>query len=313
MSQLLTKVKRKMEYARNRLEAYDYPPEQGGWVKHPGAVFGDETTASVFDPFVLRMEEGYRLYVSERKNSGIICADSVDGVHWGQWQRSLSHSEVGSWEERVNRACVCRVDGKWMMWYTGQSTKKSAIGLAVSEDGIRFHRVGIGPVLQPELPWEQEAVMNPCVLWEDGIFRIWYAAGEQFEPDVICYGESLDGIAWKKYEKHPIMTKSSQKYRQHKVGGCHILQKDGKYYMFYIGYQNVDTARICVAESDNGIDGWKQCNYNPILSPGKNTWDADAVYKPTVVVDYQVGKMMLWYNGRRKKSERIGMAEHPLD
>ena len=78
-----------------------------------------QTTASVFDPFVVMIEDRYRLFVSERKNSGIICTDSTDGTEWEKWKVALEAGDKGSWEERVNRASVCKIDGKWLMWYTG--------------------------------------------------------------------------------------------------------------------------------------------------------------------------------------------------
>ena len=78
-------------------------------------VFGDETTVSVFDPFVVMIEDRYRLFVSERKNSGIICTDSTDGTEWEKWKVALEAGDKGSWEERVNRASVCEIDGKWLM------------------------------------------------------------------------------------------------------------------------------------------------------------------------------------------------------
>lgn len=139
---------------------------------------------------------------------------------------------------------------------------------------------------------------------------MWYAAGDQFEPDVICYAESTDGVNWAKHMDNPIFEKSEEKYDQCKVGGCDILKENGKYYMFYIGYQNVDTARICIAESDDGVNGWIRCKDNPIISPEKNSWDADAVYKPTVVFNKKEKQLLLWFNGRKKNSEKIGMASY---
>lgn len=312
MSNVFSKIKRKIEYAYNKKVTYDYAPERGEWEKHKVPVFGDETTASVFDPYVVQMNQGYRLFVSERKNSGIICADSLDGVSWNKWKVSLEHGKNGSWEERVNRASVCKKDGKWLMWYTGQNKENSAIGFATSDDGIHFKRVNGQPVLQPEKSYEKGAVMNPCVLWDEdtNTFKMWYAAGDQFEPDVLCYAESTDGINWTKYTENPIFEKSKEKYDQCKVGGCDILKENGKYYMFYIGYQNVDTARICIAESVDGISGWIRYKDNPIISPEKNSWDADAVYKPTVVFNRQEKKLLLWFNGRKKNCERIGFAEY---
>ena len=89
MSSVFSKVRRKIEYIHNKKATYDYAPQQGGWEKYGSPVFGDETTASVFDPFVVMIEDRYRLFVSERKNSGIICTDSTDGTEWEKWKVAL--------------------------------------------------------------------------------------------------------------------------------------------------------------------------------------------------------------------------------
>ena len=262
----------------------------------------------------MMIEDRYRLFVSERKNSGIICTDSTDGTEWEKWKVALEAGHKGSWEERVNRASVCEIDGKWLMWYTGQSRNNSAIGIATSDDGIRFTRMQQKPILVPSEPYEKGSVMNPCVLWDkdEKMFKMWYAAGEQFEPDVLCYAESKDGVNWERYANNPILEKSNEKYDQCKVGGCDILKENDRYYMFYIGYQNVDTARVCMAESNDGIHNWVRSTDNPVISPEKNSWDADAVYKPTVALNKQKNKLLMWYNGRKQNCERIGLAEYRI-
>ena len=314
MSSVFSKVRRKIEYIHNKKATYDYAPQQGGWEKYESPVFGEDTTASVFAPFVVMIEDRYRLFVSERKNSGIICTDSTDGTEWEKWKVALEAGDKGSWEERVNRASVCKIDGKWLMWYTGQSRNNSAIGIATSDDGIRFTRMQQKPILVPSEPYEKGSVMNPCVLWDkdEKIFKMWYAAGEQFEPDVLCYAESKDGINWERYANNPILEKSNEKYDQCKVGGCDILKENDRYYMFYIGYQNVDTARVCMAESNDGIHNWVRSMDNPVISPEKKSCDADAVYKPTVVLNKQKNKLLMWYNGRKQNCERIGLAEYRI-
>ena len=80
------------------------------------------------------------------------------------------------------------------MWYTGQARCHSYIGYAESKDGIHFERKTPEPILIPEYPWEDASVMNPCVLYEDGKYRMWYSAGETYEPNVNAYAESDDGI-----------------------------------------------------------------------------------------------------------------------
>lgn len=75
--------------------------------------------------------------------------------------------------------------------------------------------------------------------------------------------------------------------------------------MYYIGYQNIDVARICYATSVDGIH-WIRPQYNIIISPSKMSWDSDAVYKPSFI-KYK-GKQYLFYNGREHDNEYIGVA-----
>lgn len=75
--------------------------------------------------------------------------------------------------------------------------------------------------------------------------------------------------------------------------------------MYYIGYQNVDVARICYATSKDGIQ-WNRSEDNLLISPSRNRFDSDACYKPAVVE--HGGKQYLWYNGRHKHDEYIGLA-----
>ena len=56
------------------------------------------------------------------------------------------------------------------------------------------------------------------------------------------------------------------------------------------------------------LTDWQRHRANPIIRPGKNQWDHDAVYKPYAIID---GKQwMLWYNGRKGGVEQIGLALH---
>ena len=76
--------------------------------------------------------------------------------------------------------------------------------------------------------------------------------------------------------------------------------------MFYIGYEDIHKAQICMARSDNGITGWVKSPLNPIVEPEKGSWDADDCYKPSFLWNEQENKWMLWYNGRNGHDEYIG-------
>lgn len=88
---------------------------------------------------------------------------------------------------------------------------------------------------------------------------MWYAAGEGYEPDVICYAESKDGKHWVKRTKPIKCADPEIAYEKSKVGACDVIRSsDNKYVMAYIAYQNVNVSRICLAYSDNPTDAWKK-------------------------------------------------------
>jgi hypothetical protein len=169
-------------------------------------------------------------------------------------------------------------------------------------------------VIIPEFDFEKKSVMNPHVIYDkdEKFFKMWYAAGETYEPDVICYAISKDGINWIKYKKNPIFKPNLNKnsFDFFKIGGCdvHKISKY-KYLMFYIGYTDIDTARILYAISKNGINDWKR-SQKPIVVPTKDQFDNNACYKPSAIFDKNKNKWFLWYNGRNYNKEFIGLTIH---
>ena len=282
--------------------------------KYPTPVFGDETTGTMFDAFVREENGRLRMDVSWRPQKALAVTFSDDGIHWEDPQITLDLTDACDWENNLNRNCVIPDpfgDG-YLMWYTGQWWDEtggySKIGLARSADGIRFERVQREPVMIPEYDFEGASVMNPFVLYENGKFRMWYAAGETYEPNVICYAESADGIRWEKYAGNPIFTRNPDKeYEQNRIGACDVLKDGDGYLMFYIGYRDIHTACICAARSADGIMGWERVPENPLVTPTPGTWDESSCYKPTVV-RAEDGTYRLWYNGRANAKEYIGYA-----
>jgi sucrose-6-phosphate hydrolase SacC (GH32 family) len=300
--------RRYWERPLNQLHCYDYVSQNNGWEKYGcSPVLGNSMIGVLYDPYVFLSKNGYNMVVSSRKNGSLLLFESKDGIRWDE-ERQILTGDENSWDCFVDRACLLIHKGVYYLWYSGQRDGVSCIGLAKSVDGVSFCRVQVDPVLKSDSPQEGVSVMNPCVLWDDAesLFKMWYSAGDTYEPDVICYAESTDGISWKKH-KAPVLSKCLEHaWEKYKVGGCCVLKNnDGMYEIYYIGYQNLDVARICVAHSKDGVC-WTRDEDNLLLSPSKNAWDSDAVYKPSVL--NCGGRMYLWYNGRRSCEEYIGLA-----
>ena len=288
------------------------PETNGGWQKYENNPVLGGKLGTCFDVAVLRGEGIYTMYFSWRPKRSLALVESADGINWSEPRIVLGPSDSG-WEERVNRPGIVKHDGMYHMWYTGQTLKQSYIGYVTSKNGVQWKRACDKPVLTPEEPWEKVAVMCPHVIWDEEtrLYHMWYSAGDQYEPNAIGYATSKDGIDWRRFDSNPIFRPDKKTgWEKHKVTACQVVHHGDWYIMFYIGFSDEHTAHIGLARSRDGITGWERHPANPIIAPGKDTWDANACYKPYAIYDRLSDRWLLWYNGRRNRSEQIGLAFH---
>ena len=303
--------------------ALDLVAVAGSWKPYEkNPVLGNSKLGTCFDVNVVTDGPApYTMYFSWRPKQSIALVRSEDGFKWTQEPEiCLKADKTNGWEENLNRSCTVKKDGIWHMWYTGQAwngekkTMMSRIGYATSTNGVQFTRVRKTPVMVPEADFEKFSVMNPYVRWDETrkVWRMWYAAGETYEPNVLCYAESKDGINWMKSWKNPIFGHGAPlAWDRARVGACEVHPlPDGRWVMFYIGYSDIDTARIGCAISEDGVTGWKRLSQNPIIAPDLGTWNGSACYKPSVICDAKNKRWLLWYNGRNGSPEYIGLAVH---
>lgn len=160
---------------------------RGNWRKYAGNPVLGEPGDFRFDNHVLLHEGGYRMYFSWRKYYSIAMTESPDGVHWTEPRLVLQPRPETRWEDDINRPTLVAKDGRYHMWYSGQTAGRaftsatwtdnyleaatnedgtSDIGYAVSVDGIHWDRREI-PVLRPAAAWERSSLMCPSVLWDE--------------------------------------------------------------------------------------------------------------------------------------------------
>lgn len=285
----------------------------GGWTKYPGNPVLGGTLGTCFDICVLKEKDRYRMWFSWRPKASIALTESRDGIHWSEPTVVLGPNAQTDWEADINRPVVLKRGGTYHMWYTGQARDRSRIGYAVSKDGVHWIRQSAQPVLSPEAAWEGVAVMCPHVLWDAKahLYRMWYSGGEQYEPNAIGYADSPDGLHWTRHAANPVFRPDPNAAWEHdRVTACQVIRRDGWYWMFYIGFENIDRAQIGLARSHDGVTDWQRHPANPLLHSRVHPedWDYDAVYKPFAV--FEGGRWLLWYNGRRGGVEQIGLAVH---
>ena len=280
------------------------------WVKYENnPVLGGGDLGTVFDIAVLKEGNEYLMYSSWRPKRSVAVSISVDGMNWTMPEIVLGPNSETDWEDDINRPAIVKKDGITHLWYTGQyKGKNSWIGYAISRDGKNFVRQSEQPVVSPTEPWEKVAVMCPHVIWDgqEGVFKMWYSGGEQYEPDAIGYATSQDGLHWDKRPQPVFTADPAREWEQYKVTACQVIKRENDYLMFYIGFRDIDYAQIGMARSKNGVDNWERFSGNPIITPTKDSWDESATYKPFVIQEKD--RWMLWYNGRNEHLEQIGLA-----
>ena len=233
------------------------------WVKQPGPVLtaGDENCfddGGVLAPWVVPVDEklwlmyyvGYKLHekIGPIHIHQIGLAESHDeGITWRKVSDHpvISCGPKGSYDGfSTSSACVLRVNGKWMMWYTGiaQVPYLTGICLATSSDGYDWKKHEGNPVMRYDPYYKSDAFVlgKPCVLYEDGIFKMWYSAQgltEDYHRGEyrICYAESADGIEWERYVKNPVLLPSGSGWDMSMVEYPGVLVTGKDYHMWFSG------------------------------------------------------------------------------
>ena len=313
MGKIMGKNKIKTVFAMSAMALMALSSHGGEWVKPEiNPLLGGGDVGTIFDICVLKTKNGYTMYSSWRPQKSIAVHYSKDGKKWTYPKIVLPFTDSEN-EFRVNRPCVLVKDGVYHMWYTGQTKRpmsKGRIFYATSTNGVDFKRHP-NFVMESTEQWEGITLMCPHVIWDESekIFKMWYSGGESYEPNAIGYATSPDGINWKKHKDNPICTpRKDLNWEKDRVTACQVIKRENDYLMFYIGFEDIHTARICMARSKDGITNWERYSKNPIIEPTPGAWDGDATYKPYALFDGK--KWMLWYNGRIKHLERIGVAIH---
>ena len=117
------------------------------------------------------------------------------------------------------------------------------IGHAISRDGVRWIKDPQNPVIGrgKEGEWDHVGTWDPFVIFEDGIFKMWYGAGVQRTCDW-AYAESKDGTHFEKKGRISHLGR---------VEDCHVVhdRASGKYLMYYWDRAKQPMG-LFVAESD---------------------------------------------------------------
>jgi predicted GH43/DUF377 family glycosyl hydrolase len=133
---------------------------------------------------------------------------------------------------------VVRNGNSWRMWYGSNlawgskpQEMEHVIKVAESSDGIRWSRRG-DIAVHLHKPSEI-GLSRPCVIWEDGLFRMWYSIREDHYR--IGYAESADGIIWQRKDTEVGIGVSGMGWDSESVEYPCVFDVGDQRYMLYNG------------------------------------------------------------------------------
>ena len=160
---------------------------------------------NIYAPDVHHFDGTYHMWYGGQGRDGhdrIHYATSKDGRRW------MRHADnpvldCGS-SNHVNDPSVVLVGGTFYMYYTDAATDENdRIHLAVSNDGVKWQKVGLVLNTGPAGSWESLKVGRPSVLYENRIFKMWYD-GSDGAARHVGYATSNDGRHWSTYRDNPV-------------------------------------------------------------------------------------------------------------
>lgn len=126
--------------------------------------------------------------------------------------------------------------GFWKMWYVSgigwenPDLPKYNIKFAYSQDGIHWRREGQVCI---ELKEKEHALARPCVVKEDGIYKMWYSyKGDNYR---MGYAESIDGLKWTRKDHEAGIEASPSGWDSQMIEYAYVFNHADKKYMLYNG------------------------------------------------------------------------------
>lgn len=191
---------------------------------------------------------------------------------------------------------VLKKDKKYELFYAGWTRCSSvpfntAIGKAISSDGEKFKKLGIGPILPYTLD-EPFVMSGPKIRFFNNIYYLFYIAGTEWIMDCdkpepiykIRLATSDDGVHFKKKNIQLISDKLGELEAQ---ASPDVIYKNGKYHMFFCyrggkDYRGKENGyRIGYASSADLINWERNDNYVGI-DVSSEGWDAEMISYPHV-------------------------------
>ncbi len=176
---------------------------------------------------------------------------SSDGVHFERDESNPVFHPSGAWNcGRAIDADVIEDGDRLLLYYATRDPafRIQMLGVAAAPLTSSFGRgdwvqIDDGPILAPELPWEQECIEAAAVCRRDGQLFMFYAGAYNNKPQQIGCAVSQDGVAWRRLSEEPFLSNGvAGTWNASESGHPYVfVDEDGSTHLFFQG--NNDNGR----------------------------------------------------------------------
>ena len=266
---------------------------------------------NVYAPSVLIDDGKWKMWYGGQGKDGhdrISYAESIDGKQWQRIGVVLEDKTAN----HINDPSVIKVGSTFYMYFTRAETFViDRICVATSIDGIHWEQKGLALDAGPEGAWDSLSVGRPSVIYDGGMFKLWYDGRKDFPLGTpvagvpvssnshryVGYATSKDGFNWQKQSDEPVFDNDA--------GGIDVKRLDDSYIMLYESHGGTRQAR-----SPDGIQ-WNDAGW--LVRKSGQDVDLHGHVTPFLFVD-DVNGMWLFIGAARAASwDRNCIAILPLD
>lgn len=198
------------------------------------------------------------------------------------------------------------------MWYSSATIDRSDeesywIAYATSPDGIKWTKHGA--VISPGPPgsWMDMGADSPSVIYEDGVFKMWFVGAQHFQKyrNGIGYATSTDGKTWD-VERQPVVPPSQS---MPMAWNTCVIKKDGLWYHF-VAVSSIGPSYPTDVVLLTSVDGKIWSERGKVLSARKEIpWQKAGIVPGQVIYDENRFKMFYTAFSENTFSMSIGYAE----
>lgn len=177
-------------------------------------------------------------------------ATSTDGVAWELDPANpvLTLGAAGEWDDNALwGVAIIHDESGFRMWYSGFDADEvlGRVGYATSSDATTWTKHTGNPIMDvgPTGSFDDEIVMPGTVIFEDGLYRMWYMSSRELSNPSdydwqIGYAESEDGLSWSRHPE-PVLSPGAQ-WESWLVYNPSVLFDGSAFHMWYTGHSGSD-------------------------------------------------------------------------